>query len=42
MARINISYLIALGLLGAAVASKYTLSSTYQPPNSGDKRSNPH
>ena len=40
MTRINISYLIALGLLGTAVASKYfaLLKPPEPTPNSGDKR----
>jgi hypothetical protein len=38
MTRINISYLIALGLLGTAVASEYLSFPAQQAPNSGNKR----
>jgi len=40
MTRINISYLIALGLLGTAVACKYFAFSRNTNTNSGDKRKN--
>jgi hypothetical protein len=38
MTRINISYLIALGLLGTAVACKYFSSSATSTANSGNKQ----